>query len=160
MKGGCDSRLTFCTDPVFRGFVKHVKRRFVFRHRRLFCPDFGSPFWLILGPHFGSFLDPDFGSFWVPILIDLGVPILDQKNPDSNGDWGSKSGPKNRPKWVPKMIQNGDPKINQNGDPKSTQNGDPKSIKIGTQNRHLHTQSAAQLNNNYRSKKHHVVRKT
>jgi len=81
------------------------------------------------GPHFGSFLDPDFGSFWVPIIdfgsrfwIDLGVPILDQKNADSNGDWGSK--------WRPKIDQNRDPKSIkigiQNQDPKMSQNGDPK----------------------------------
>ena len=87
---------------------------------------FGSPFWSILGPHFGSILGPHFDRFWVPILIDfgspfwidLGVPILDQKNPDSNGDWGSKSGPKNRyqnrdpqksrSKWRP--SKNPDPK--------------------------------------------------
>ena len=34
-------------------------------------------------------------SLWLhfpPFWIDLGVPILDHKNPDSNGDWGSKIG--------------------------------------------------------------------
>ena len=76
----------------------------------------------------------DLGS---PFWIDLGVPILDQKNADSNGDWGSKwkpkidqnrdpklikmgtqndpkSGSKNEPKWGPKMSQNGDPKSGPN----------------------------------------------
>ena len=124
---------TFCTDPVFRGFVKHVKRRFVFRHRRLFCPDFGSPFWLILGPHFASFLDPDFESFWVSILMDFWIPILVNFWVSILIDFWIPVFPVIttyisiliRSKWVPKMIQN--------GDPKSTKNGDPKKSKMGTQ---------------------------
>ena len=95
----------------------------------------------ILGTFLFDWDTKKWDTFWVPILInfgspfwiDLGVPILDQKNPDSNGDWGSKSGSKNRPKWIPKMIQNGDPKSTKNGDPKSIKMGTQKSIKMGTQ---------------------------
>ena len=62
-----------------------------------------SHFWSILGPDFESFLDPDFRSFLDPDFDRFGIPILDHRNPDSNGDWGSKSGSE--------IDQNRDPKL-------------------------------------------------